>query len=328
MSSSGARTVTMALLTHTSIGPSSASAAAAAASTCSGSATSAGSASARAPSPSTSRRAPSSPSRPRAIRPRFAPRSANSRAVARPTPAEAPVMTTVTAWRRASSFRRLHVIGLPVLGLRLLGLRFPGVLGGVRRGITVRRGLGESVLGLLEPFGLSLSRLDQGTLLLGNVLIRRGPADLARLAGGLGGFLVCSVVGVLGFVHFAQLPVIRPRPARRCEAPAEPACRTRRSRPAGRRPRRSSTPPWSRRAPRSGGSAQHARRGRRRRWRTARALRRRNNGSSAGEYPTSNGANLATKTPAQDPFLSLRRWLRRPPARRIFRSSADRSCPT
>src|SRR5581483_1099448 len=48
------------------------------------------------PAASTSRRAPSRPSSPRAINPIEAPRRANSRAVARPTPADAPVMTTTS----------------------------------------------------------------------------------------------------------------------------------------------------------------------------------------------------------------------------------------
>ena len=82
------------MLTQTSSGPNSPSTAAAAASTASGSATSVGTTRARPPSASTSRRAPSRPSRPRASRPTLAPCLANARAAARPTPAEAPVIAT------------------------------------------------------------------------------------------------------------------------------------------------------------------------------------------------------------------------------------------
>jgi len=83
----------MALFTHTSIRPSSRSTLSAA-STASASETSVGIASALPPASSTSRLAPSSPSRPRARRPTWAPSPAKARTVARPTPAEAPVTTT------------------------------------------------------------------------------------------------------------------------------------------------------------------------------------------------------------------------------------------
>src|SRR5829696_7304518 len=86
-------TVAIALLTQTSIGPSSASTCSAARSTASASATSVGIA---IPAP-TSAWAASRPSDPRASRPTLAPRSANARAAARPTPAEAPVTTTTCA---------------------------------------------------------------------------------------------------------------------------------------------------------------------------------------------------------------------------------------
>src|SRR5438067_1456291 len=86
----------MASFTQISIGPSSRSTRSAAAYTASASATSTGSTSALPPKDSTSRAAASRPSRPRAIRPRSAPCRANSRTAARPAPAEAPVMTTIS----------------------------------------------------------------------------------------------------------------------------------------------------------------------------------------------------------------------------------------
>src|SRR5436305_2493886 len=88
----------MALFTQTSIGPSSASTRAAAASTASLSATSVGSTRARPPRASTSWRAFSKASRLRATRPMWAPCSAKARTVARPTPAEAPVITTISGF--------------------------------------------------------------------------------------------------------------------------------------------------------------------------------------------------------------------------------------
>src|SRR5918999_1157581 len=90
----GENTDTMALLTQMSIGPNLSSTAAADASTWSASATSVGRTRAWPPAASTSRRVPSSPSCPRASNPMCAPCRANAWAVARPTPAEAPVMTT------------------------------------------------------------------------------------------------------------------------------------------------------------------------------------------------------------------------------------------
>src|SRR5437764_242255 len=86
-------TVDIASLTQIAIGPKISSTLAAAASTWSASATSVGRTSALPPSSSTSRRAPSNPACPRATRPRWAPRLAKARAMARPTPAEAPVTT-------------------------------------------------------------------------------------------------------------------------------------------------------------------------------------------------------------------------------------------
>src|SRR4051794_24819006 len=88
----------MALFTQTSIGPNSSSTRAAAASTASWSATSVGSTRARPPRASTSWRAFSRASRLRAIRPMWAPCSAKARTVARPTPAEAPVTTTISGF--------------------------------------------------------------------------------------------------------------------------------------------------------------------------------------------------------------------------------------
>jgi hypothetical protein len=101
ISLTGEKTLAIALLTHTSIGPSVASTRAAAASTCAASPTSVGMTTARPPAASTSRRAPSSPAWPRASSPTEAPRRANAIAVARPTPAEAPVMTTTLDLRVA-----------------------------------------------------------------------------------------------------------------------------------------------------------------------------------------------------------------------------------
>src|SRR5581483_4599006 len=94
MSRNSPKTVVMALLTQMSIGPSASSTALAAGSTWSQIATSVGRDRARPPSLSTSRRAPSSPARPRASRATASPRRANSRATARPTPEVAPVTTT------------------------------------------------------------------------------------------------------------------------------------------------------------------------------------------------------------------------------------------
>src|SRR5437588_3997217 len=92
----GEKTDSMALLTQMSIGPNARSTSAAACSIAFSSATSSGKTMASPPSSSISRFAPSSPSLPRAISPTFAPRLPNARAVARPTPADAPVMTTTS----------------------------------------------------------------------------------------------------------------------------------------------------------------------------------------------------------------------------------------
>src|SRR5438270_7598909 len=92
----GEKTESMALLTQMSIGPNVRSTSSAACSTAFSSATSSGSTIASPPSSSISRFAPSSPSLPRAISPTFAPRFPNARAAARPTPADAPVMTTTS----------------------------------------------------------------------------------------------------------------------------------------------------------------------------------------------------------------------------------------
>src|SRR4051794_38202756 len=88
-----ARIVAIASLTQTSMSPSSLVARSAAASTCAASATSVGMASARPPSSRTSRAAASRASSLRATSATASPRLANSRAVARPMPADAPVMT-------------------------------------------------------------------------------------------------------------------------------------------------------------------------------------------------------------------------------------------
>jgi hypothetical protein len=94
MSLSGEKTVAVALLTHTEIGPSSRSTWSAACSTASGWLTSTGSASGVPPAARTSSAAPSSPAWPRARSATRHPSFANSLAVARPTPADAPVTTT------------------------------------------------------------------------------------------------------------------------------------------------------------------------------------------------------------------------------------------
>src|SRR4051794_31537290 len=107
----GEKTESMALLTQISIGPNARSTSAAACSTAFSSATSSGRTMASPPSCSISRLAPSSPSSPRAISPTFAPRFPNARAVARPTPAEAPVMTTTSgACMRSERARRAPVL--------------------------------------------------------------------------------------------------------------------------------------------------------------------------------------------------------------------------
>src|SRR5215813_356893 len=96
ISLNGEKTETIALLIQTSIGPNSCSTVAAAFSICSGLATSTCKISARPPRASTSARAPSRPASPRESSATHASCFANSRAVARPTPAEAPVITTVS----------------------------------------------------------------------------------------------------------------------------------------------------------------------------------------------------------------------------------------
>src|SRR5437763_4935888 len=87
----------MASLTRPSIGPRVRSISTAAASTASASATSSGTAWARRPASTTSRSALRRPSSPRASRPTWAPAAVNARAVARPTPAEAPETTTTAS---------------------------------------------------------------------------------------------------------------------------------------------------------------------------------------------------------------------------------------
>jgi hypothetical protein len=96
ISFTGENTDAMALLIQTSGGPKAFSTDAAAASTSSASATSAGAISDFPPKASTSSAAAFSPSSPRATSPMDAPRLANARTTARPTPAEAPVTTTTS----------------------------------------------------------------------------------------------------------------------------------------------------------------------------------------------------------------------------------------
>lgn len=99
VSFTGAKTDVIALLIQMSMGPNAFSVSIAACSTWSESATSAGTTTARPPAISTSRRGCSSRSRSRASRPICAPRRANARAVARPTPADPPVISTTSAGR-------------------------------------------------------------------------------------------------------------------------------------------------------------------------------------------------------------------------------------
>src|SRR5690349_11014513 len=94
MSVNGAKTVVIALFTHTSIGPSSDSTWCAASATCSAFATSTHSRAARVPRRVTSFTVASSPSVPRASTPTSHPLAANRSTAARPTPAVAPVTTT------------------------------------------------------------------------------------------------------------------------------------------------------------------------------------------------------------------------------------------
>ena len=94
-SSKGAKTELKASLTQTSIGPTSRSTRSAAANTASASAMSTGYGYGAPPAARTSCAAPASPCSPRASSTTRSPRAANPTALARPTPAEAPVTTTV-----------------------------------------------------------------------------------------------------------------------------------------------------------------------------------------------------------------------------------------
>ena len=104
ISQNGAKTEVNATFTQTSIGPNRSSACSAARSTASKSATSVGTASAVPPALCTASAAASRPSSPRAISTTFAPRRPKSSAVARPIPALAPVITTVSVTCLASCF--------------------------------------------------------------------------------------------------------------------------------------------------------------------------------------------------------------------------------
>src|SRR4051812_47281619 len=85
----------------------------------SASATSTGSGNATPPALTTSRRAPSSPARPRASSATRAPRRANAIAVARPTPADAPVTTTTrSVMETAGATRRPRRFASAVAGER------------------------------------------------------------------------------------------------------------------------------------------------------------------------------------------------------------------
>jgi len=100
--------VAIASFTQTSIGPHSRSTRSAAASTADSSATSVGSTIASPPACSISRFAASRPSIPRATRATRQPFSPKRRAVARPTPADAPVMTTVFLTHCTKQVTRLN----------------------------------------------------------------------------------------------------------------------------------------------------------------------------------------------------------------------------
>jgi hypothetical protein len=95
ISVTGANTVTIALFTHTSIGPSSRSTRSAAACTAFASLMSSAMGNARAPSRRMPSATVSSASASRAMSATFAPRCAKCSAAARPTPALAPVTTTI-----------------------------------------------------------------------------------------------------------------------------------------------------------------------------------------------------------------------------------------
>src|SRR6185437_4165270 len=117
----GETTVTIALLTQMSIGPRRSSIIDAALSTSAACATSATHMSPLPPSASTSLQVACSASGSRAISPTCAPRRANARAVARPTPALAPV-TTTTSTSRAPGKRHLQHFG-EMHGMTLRALR-------------------------------------------------------------------------------------------------------------------------------------------------------------------------------------------------------------
>ena len=94
---------------------------------------------------STSRRAPSSPSIPRAISPTEAPCFANSRTVARPTPADAPVITTTSGFFLITS-------STPLLH------QFTHFVGGYRqRDLAAVRLAARQRLGELEQPGLHVT---------------------------------------------------------------------------------------------------------------------------------------------------------------------------
>src|SRR3954469_15265346 len=107
ISLTGEKTEVIALFTQISMGPNCSSTFAAAASTASASATSVGNTSAEPPAASISRFAPSSPSTPRANNPTLAPLLPKCRAMARPSPADAPVTTTTSLAKNSSSLDNL-----------------------------------------------------------------------------------------------------------------------------------------------------------------------------------------------------------------------------
>jgi hypothetical protein len=198
----GANTEVMALLTHTSGGPSSASSLAAAASTWAASATSAATQLTwGAPSRSASARAACRPARPRASSPSRAPRRANSRVTARPTPALAPVITVAGVvlvmcapfrWKRRGSGRG----GQPRQGLLQAAGPLRAVVGAAGRldlGAGHQEQIGAVPLGgqglLLDPADQTDVTVDAGSYRVSRLMVPRpastgGPRSGSRAPAG------------------------------------------------------------------------------------------------------------------------------------------------
>src|ERR1041385_8793987 len=207
--------VAIALLTQTSMGPSSRSMAAAADWIARASATSAGTGSARAPSASISRCAAKSRLRSRAISATAEPWRANSSAVARPTPALAPVMATTPqhegiswiaargaprgarkqwhgAWRVANVCR--DTARLAQVFVEEVDRTLPGQLGGffvvARRGVVVEAVLrtGIHVHGVLDVVGLERLFVSGNSgvdaLIVLRIVEQQGRLDFGHIGGG------------------------------------------------------------------------------------------------------------------------------------------------